>query len=68
LLAHVLSHEITHLLEDVNRHSSTGLMKAHWDGNDLMEMSAKPLSFGPEDVDLIHRALVQRGLRHWTRR
>jgi hypothetical protein len=28
LLAHVLVHEITHILEGINRHSATGIMKA----------------------------------------
>jgi len=62
LLAHVLAHEITHLLEDVNRHSSEGLMKARWDGNDMIKMSWKPLPFAAEDIDLIHHALIQQSL------
>ena len=58
LLAHVLAHEITHTLEDLNRHSEAGLMKAHWSQQDLEEMSFKPLPFAPEDVEMIQRALV----------
>ncbi|HEY4362135.1 MAG TPA: hypothetical protein VGN17_14250 [Bryobacteraceae bacterium] len=62
LLAHVLAHEITHTLEDLNRHSDAGLMKAHWSQQDIEEMSFRPLPFGPEDVELIRRALVNRSL------
>src|SRR5262249_27415941 len=30
LLAYVLAHEITHILQGVARHSETGIMKANW--------------------------------------
>ena len=30
VLAHVLVHEITHVLEGIDRHSATGIMKAHF--------------------------------------
>ena len=35
LLAHVLVHEITHILEGISRHSISGIMKARWDNTDL---------------------------------
>jgi hypothetical protein len=57
ILAHVMTHEITHLLEGVARHSETGVMKAHWDGHDLMQMGYKPLPFDPVDFYLIQHAL-----------
>jgi hypothetical protein len=57
ILAHVMAHEITHLLEGVARHSQTGVMKAHWDGHDLMQMGYKPLPFDAEDIFLIQHAL-----------
>jgi hypothetical protein len=60
LLAHVLAHEIAHMLEGVDRHSGTGVMKAHWDERDFVEMSDKPMAFAPEDVDLIQRGVTQR--------
>jgi len=34
LLAYVLVHEITHVVQGVNRHSQTGVMKAHWSTED----------------------------------
>lgn len=52
ILAHVLVHEITHVLEGVGRHSSYGVMKARWDMDDVWKMS-KLLPFAPEDVALI---------------
>ena len=57
LLAHVMAHEITHLLEGFARHSETGVMKAHWDGGDLRRMEFKPLPFDLEDVYLIQDGL-----------
>jgi hypothetical protein len=62
LLAHVLAHEIGHLLEGVGRHSADGVMKAHWDNRDFLEMAYKPLTFAPEDVELIQRGIVHRGM------
>ena|ERR1700733_2454595 len=60
LLAHVLVHEITHMLEGVSRHSDTGVMKAHWDGKDYVAMRLKPLPFASEDVRIIHYSIEQR--------
>jgi hypothetical protein len=61
-MAHVLVHEITHVLEGIDRNSATGIMKAHWNANDYFEMRRKPLTFAPEDVDLIYAGLkVPRG-------
>lgn len=53
ILAHVLVHEITHILEGVNRHSGYGIMKARWEQNDFWSMR-KQLPFAPEDIALIH--------------
>jgi len=60
LLAHVLVHEITHILQGIARHSESGVMKPHWDRNDYMAMEKKPLPFTEKDVDLIHRGLAVR--------
>jgi hypothetical protein len=60
LLAHVLVHEITHVLQGTCRHSDTGVMKARWNHEDYMEMSVKPLSFTEEDVLLIRAGLAGR--------
>ena len=39
LLAHVLVHEITHVLEGVDRHTGQGVMKARWTEDDLALMA-----------------------------
>ena len=66
VLAHVLVHEITHVLEGISRHSVTGIMKAQWDDNDYFEMRRKPLRFAQEDVDLIYDGLKVRQARMAT--
>jgi hypothetical protein len=60
VLAHVLAHEITHVLQQTNRHSAAGVMKAHWDGRDFRSMAWRPLPFSPEDVQLIHLGIATR--------
>jgi len=54
VLAHVLVHEITHVLEGVARHSASGIMKARWEGADYERMHFAPLPFAGEDLRLIH--------------
>jgi hypothetical protein len=61
LLAHVLAHEITHILQGVSRHSESGVMKATWDQMDFEKMAWKPLTFTEEDVKLIRF-----GLQAWS--
>ncbi len=57
VMAHVLVHEITHVLEGIDRHSATGIMKARWDDRDFYQMRRKPLLFAEEDINLIYVAL-----------
>jgi hypothetical protein len=60
LLAHVLVHEITHILQGVSRHSASGVMKARFSEADHFEMKRKGLCFTKEDIDLIHIGLAWR--------
>jgi hypothetical protein len=60
LLAHVLAHEVTHILEGTPRHSAEGVLKAHWTPDDYSQMCWKPLLFADEDVVLIHHGLERR--------
>jgi hypothetical protein len=62
VLAHVIVHEITHILEGEPRHSDEGIMKAHWTPADLSALAKKPLEFAPEDVKLIFEGLDRRDL------
>lgn len=57
LLGHVLAHEITHILQGIDRHSQEGVMKAHWTTEDIVQMARQPLPFEQKDVMLIHRGL-----------
>ena len=54
LLGHVLAHELTHVLERVEHHSATGIMRAYWDSNDYNQMLMAPLAFAAEDIEMIH--------------
>jgi hypothetical protein len=61
LLAHVLIHEIAHLLQGRTVHSSSGVMKARWGQKDYDQMmSSDGLGFSPEDVSLIRSGLAAR--------
>jgi hypothetical protein len=57
LLAHVLAHEIGHVLQISNRHSPAGVMKAHWSREDYEAMGRLPLEFTLFDVALIKAGL-----------
>jgi len=56
LLGHVFAHEMVHVLENVARHSETGILKANWGRNDYDEMAMRPLPFAPEDAALVRAA------------
>ncbi|MGD0000452.1 MAG: hypothetical protein ABSE21_10165 [Bryobacteraceae bacterium] len=62
LLAHVLVHEITHVLQGVDRHSKSGIMTAHWDSSEYALMVRAQLRFAGEDVELIHKGLTSPAL------
>ncbi len=63
LLAHVLVHEVTHILQGKARHSDTGVMKATFTVADILTMDCKPLPFTSEDLELIHSGLRNRQAR-----
>jgi hypothetical protein len=60
VLAHVLVHEITHILQGIDRHSESGVMKSRWTSEDYHAMAIKPLRFTPLDVELIQLGLARR--------
>jgi hypothetical protein len=63
ILAHVLAHEIGHVLQGTNAHAPAGVMKAHWNGQDYDAMEKKPLEFTSLDVELIKDGLNLRRAR-----
>jgi len=54
LLGHALAHEIAHLLQGVNRHSESGILRARWSESDYEQMQSRLLEFDLADVKLIH--------------
>jgi hypothetical protein len=48
------------VLDLMNQHSETGVMKARWTHQDYMEMGQKPISFTEQDIALIHSVLAAR--------
>ena len=63
VLAHVMVHEVTHILQGIYRHSASGVMKARWDDYDFSRMAWTPLPFTDDDIDLIQRGLDAREAR-----
>jgi hypothetical protein len=58
--AHVLAHEIVHILEGCSRHSASGLMKAQWNKAEISQMQSTDLPIAREDIDLVHRGMEKR--------
>lgn len=53
LLAHVIVHEIRHLLFGPGMHFDRGIMKPRWTSNDLREMEAGRLVFPSDQARLL---------------
>ena len=64
LLAHVLVHEIAHILQATDYHSSSGVMKASWDGGDYTRMMKTGLAFTPLDAVLIKLGMAARSAHY----
>lgn len=60
LLAHVMAHEIAHVLEGTDVHSDSGIMKSRWVARDYAQMSRGNLTFTEFDKSLIYRGLQNR--------
>jgi len=60
ILAYVLVHEITHMLQGISRHSRTGIMKANWSWADHYAMLRGGFLLCAEDIELIHVGLAWR--------
>jgi hypothetical protein len=63
LLAHVMAHEIAHLLQGLIRHSETGILKAQWSPTDCARMADFPLMFTRVDAILIRHGVEERHSR-----
>jgi hypothetical protein len=60
LLAHVLVHEIAHILQRTDQHSASGVMKAVWTPRDYEQMRTGALPFTPQEVERIRLGLAWR--------
>jgi hypothetical protein len=57
IMAHVLAHELGHVLQVTDRHTETGVMKAGWSERDFSIMMKTGLEFTVTDVELIRGGL-----------
>jgi hypothetical protein len=62
-MAHVMVHEIAHILQGTDQHSTRGVMKAHWNSYDYVLMKTGRLTFTEPDVEMIHIRSVARAAR-----
>jgi hypothetical protein len=56
----VLAHEIVHMLQGVNVHSASGVMKARWDNRDYADMQRGGLKLTKDDIELIDHDMERR--------
>ena len=66
LLSYVLAHEITHVLEGLDYHAPTGIMRSYWDADDFARIYQCQLRFTPYDIRLIQLGLVSRTSKEAT--
>src|SRR6516165_4992254 len=59
VLGHAMAHELGHLLLGTNSHSPSGLMRAHWTGEDLTNASKGNLRFSQEQCLRIRSRLTK---------
>jgi hypothetical protein len=57
LVGYVLAHEIVHMLQGIEQHSASGVMKARWDAGDFADMQRGRLRLTEEDVALVHSGM-----------
>jgi hypothetical protein len=60
LMANVIVHEITHILQGIDRHSASGVMKAMWNSADYTLMKRGLLRFTAVDVEMIRDGFAAR--------
>ncbi|HEX4769783.1 MAG TPA: hypothetical protein VH351_03065 [Bryobacteraceae bacterium] len=60
VLAYIMAHEIAHALEGIGRHAPTGVMKAEWNFEDLLEIRVGTLEFDTSAVELIRAGIEKR--------
>ena len=66
IFGHVLAHEIAHVLERVDAHAETGLMRSQWGENDFVSMKFNAFRFAPEDAQTIRESVEKVSLEKDT--
>ena len=64
LMACVIVHEITHILQGIDRHSAGGIMKALWTSSDYTQMKRGQLGFATADLEMIRNGFAARASRN----
>jgi hypothetical protein len=62
-LAYVLAHELAHVMQGLERHSDSGILKPNWSDTDFRQMRSLKLAFTANDSDLIHLGIEARTSR-----
>jgi hypothetical protein len=60
ILAHVIAHEIGHVLLNIPSHSATGIMRGDWDLKDLSDAAYGYLVFTPQQAEVIRSDVIRR--------
>lgn len=60
LVGYVLAHEIVHMVQGIEQHSASGVMKARWDAGDFADMQRGRLRLTEQDVALLQSGLEAR--------
>jgi hypothetical protein len=58
VLGHVMAHEIGHLILGTNAHSALGIMRPHWQGEELRRIGMGTLLFTPQQMRHMQARLV----------
>ena len=59
VLGHVMAHELGHLLLGSNAHSSLGIMRPHWSGEELQSLRMGKLLFTKEQSQLMKQKIYK---------
>jgi transcriptional regulator len=57
VLAYVLAHELAHVMQGLDHHSASGILKASWSYGEYYRMLSRTLTFTAQDVELIRAGL-----------
>jgi len=62
VLAYVLAHELAHVMQRLDHHSDSGILKTNWSYREYYKMLSGTLTFTAQDADLIRAGLETKKL------